>query len=534
MPRPPPEVAVRPAPPPAPPAPVVDEEGLGALPTSYESDSVVALARDPRTLFVFWSFGPRTLSAAAAELDWPVTRIRVFDGDALIREEPCSLEARNWYLGELPSGRTLRVELVLVGRDGQSRRLGPPSAPVTLPSEGPAVEAPIRFMKVDPETPLAEAEAEISEEITTDETQFLAWERIPLPGSAEGVGSSAQLQTQTRRSARRLVPPPKGGEEALAGVERGWSPSASGQGLGVKRRRAPGVFVAPPAHLTASGQGPGVSGLRPARRGLVRTLVERPERGWVPPTESGQGPGVRGGAVTASGQGPGVRGGAVTASGQGPGIAARVRGGALTASGQGRGLALPERGDWAPALAAVPPGGAGAEAHAWSASGSGQGLGMGPYASGWTPATPVSVRVPPYEPRPSPERPAPRANAAPPVAPPVSEAAPARPTVQPPPPRVEAGPPPRVETAPPPRVEAAPPPRPPAAPPPRAEAPVPAPVRPEPAPSSPPPAQAAPPKPAAKPWPAAAQAAESALAARRKGGSRSGGQGGGSGTGGEG
>jgi hypothetical protein len=514
-------VAARPTPPPAPPAPV-DEEGLGALPTSYESDSVVALARDPRTLFVFWSFGARTLSTAAAALDWPVTRIRVYDGDALIREEPCSLEARNWYLGELSPGRTLRAELALVGRDGRSRRLGPVSAPVTLPSEGPVVhEAPIRFMKVDPETPLAEAEAEISEEITTDETQFLSWERIPLPGSAEGVGSSAQLQTQTRRSARRLVPPPKGGEEAPVGVERGWAPSASGQGPGIKRRRAPGVFVAPPAHLTASGQGPGVSGLRPARRGLVRTLVERPERGWVPPTESGQGPGVRGGAVTASGQGPGVRGGAVTASGQGPGISARGRGGAVTASGQGRGLALPDRGDWAPALAAVPPGGAGAEGRAWSASGSGQGLGMGPYASGWTPATPVSVRVPPYEPRPSLERPAPQANAAPPAAPPRSDAAPTRPPVQPPPPRVDAAPPPRPHAAPPPRVEAAPPPRP--------GAPVPAPVRQEPAPSGPPPAQTAPPKPAAKPWPAAAQAAESALAARRKGGSRSGGQGGGSG-----
>jgi len=299
------------------------EEGLGELAMSHERDLTVAMAQDPRTLFVFWSFGPRTLLTLDAGLEAPTLRLRVFQGGVLVREKPFNLEDRNLYVRDLPPGQTLRVELYLLDRHGRSVRLGLPSAPVILPSEGPAAQTEIRFMKVDPEMSLKEVEGKISDELG-HAARFLPWNRVSLPSSVES--SFLRGGPDDQRQVRRFVPPP-GAKDLLprsAGVltpsgqgpllERGWGPpTSSGQASGGPPRWRSWV-------PTPSGRG---IALPPSVHALPRLEVPVPER-VATLSASGQGVGLMGGGQRPweSGQGPGVRGNeglnqALSGSGQG-------------------------------------------------------------------------------------------------------------------------------------------------------------------------------------------------------------------------
>jgi hypothetical protein len=119
----------------------VRDEGLGELPWTYGDDLLVALPRDPRTLFVYWDQGQATLDAAFAHLERPKVQLWIFARGAdweRVAVLDVALEARGWYVHDLEPGRTYRAELHVVGAGGQDRPLPGPSNATGLPPKGPS------------------------------------------------------------------------------------------------------------------------------------------------------------------------------------------------------------------------------------------------------------------------------------------------------------------------------------------------------------------------------------------------------------
>jgi hypothetical protein len=135
--------------------PDVYDEHLGELPSAYHDDAHVLLARDPSTAFDYWDFREDTRRNAAHGLEDPKALLRVYDGGTLIREIDVALESRSYYLHGLSPGRHYRVELVWVGRDGQTRLIGRPSNVATLPPYGPSADTTVRFLRIPWGLPIA-------------------------------------------------------------------------------------------------------------------------------------------------------------------------------------------------------------------------------------------------------------------------------------------------------------------------------------------------------------------------------------------
>ena len=152
-----------PAPASAPPAPTVAasavstlspyDEQLGELPESYGEDAVVLLPKDPQCLYLYWDFSQATLERAFAWMPGLHTRLRLFDGERMVREVEFSVGARSWYLHGLSPARSYRVELVALAEDGQARRIGPGSNPMRLPPVGPSRFRDDRFVRVPFDVP---------------------------------------------------------------------------------------------------------------------------------------------------------------------------------------------------------------------------------------------------------------------------------------------------------------------------------------------------------------------------------------------
>jgi hypothetical protein len=137
-------------------APSAYDEGLGELPWSYGDDALIALPRDPRTLFVYWDHARATLDAAFAGLEHPRAQIWLFvkgAGWERIRTIDFALESRGYYIHDLDPGRVYRAELHAVGAS-QDRPLPGPSNEVLLPPVGPSPVVDDRFVHIPWELPL--------------------------------------------------------------------------------------------------------------------------------------------------------------------------------------------------------------------------------------------------------------------------------------------------------------------------------------------------------------------------------------------
>lgn len=126
-------------------APVPWDEGLGELPWSYEDDAVVALARDPETLWIYWDFAHPTVQAALQGVENPHAKLRIFEQGRLIRELDFALESRSFYVNFLVPGRHYRAEIFFVGSNGVQQRVGKPSNSIGLPPRGPSPVMDDRF-----------------------------------------------------------------------------------------------------------------------------------------------------------------------------------------------------------------------------------------------------------------------------------------------------------------------------------------------------------------------------------------------------
>ncbi len=238
------------------------EENLGELPLDYGNDLALALARDPHTLFITWDFSVATRARATEGFEAARAVLRVFDGDRLVREHEVALESRSFYIHGLPAGRPYRVEAHLVSRDGRTRRIGSSTHPIALPRTGPSPDTSIRYMQMPPPprvpvsggVPAAPVAAvsgprRWSEE-QVEEHEYITWQRVPLPGSAD---SAAIMGKRKERTSRRvgegeeagppehlelpLRPPGSSEQSAGGGPGRGgsseqthWTPPPSGRG----------------------------------------------------------------------------------------------------------------------------------------------------------------------------------------------------------------------------------------------------------------------------------------------------------------
>jgi hypothetical protein len=140
-----------------PPVSAAEDEGLGELPWTYGNDLLVALPRDPHTLFVYWDHSRATLDAAFANLPGAKVQLWVFarsDGWDRVRVIEVALEARGWYIHDLDPGRLYRAELHVIGSGGQDRPLPGPSVSTALPPHGASPQIDDRYATLPWEVPL--------------------------------------------------------------------------------------------------------------------------------------------------------------------------------------------------------------------------------------------------------------------------------------------------------------------------------------------------------------------------------------------
>ena len=116
-------------------------DGLGDLPRGYDDGRLVALVRDPQTLFLYWDFSAHQIEQAFAGLGAAKAVLKLWNtrgaGADLVREADVHLEARGWYVRDLPSGLEVRVEIWAVGERGARllRAARPVRLPPALPSD---------------------------------------------------------------------------------------------------------------------------------------------------------------------------------------------------------------------------------------------------------------------------------------------------------------------------------------------------------------------------------------------------------------
>ena len=131
------------------------DDGLGELPWIYGDGRLVALVRDPSTLFVYWDFSPQQIDQAFAGLGQARAVLQLWtgkNGGELVREQEVHLAARSWYVRELPAGCEVRVELWALGEKG-ARMLRAARA-VKLPPSVPSEVLEAFYLRIPLDQPL--------------------------------------------------------------------------------------------------------------------------------------------------------------------------------------------------------------------------------------------------------------------------------------------------------------------------------------------------------------------------------------------
>jgi len=125
-------------------------EGLGELPWAYGDARLVGLVRDPSTLFVYWDFSQQQIEQAFAGLGPARAVLKLWNArnasGELVRETDVQLEARGWYVRELPPGTEIRAELWAMGANGA--RLMRAARPVRLPPDLPSDQLEAFYLKL--------------------------------------------------------------------------------------------------------------------------------------------------------------------------------------------------------------------------------------------------------------------------------------------------------------------------------------------------------------------------------------------------
>jgi uncharacterized protein len=129
------------------------EEGLGELPWSYADDVLVALPRDPRTLFLYWDHAQETLRHAFQDLAGGRAQLWIFARESegrwrRVRTIEFALESRSYYVHDLEASLVYRAEIHVVDRQGRERLLARSSNEMMLPPVGASPIVDDRFMRI--------------------------------------------------------------------------------------------------------------------------------------------------------------------------------------------------------------------------------------------------------------------------------------------------------------------------------------------------------------------------------------------------
>jgi hypothetical protein len=113
-------------------------EELGELPWTYGDGRLVALIRDPQTIYVYWDLSQQQIEQAFGGLGTARASLKIWNvrGADLVRDIEVHLESRGWYVRELPSALEVRVELWALGDRGA--RMLRAARPIKLPPSQPS------------------------------------------------------------------------------------------------------------------------------------------------------------------------------------------------------------------------------------------------------------------------------------------------------------------------------------------------------------------------------------------------------------
>jgi hypothetical protein len=126
------------------------------LPAAYGTQTLVALPKDPTTLFLFWDFDLATGQAVARDLGAARIVLRLYDEMKLVREIDLNLEAGHLYLCDLPKDRAYRLEVHAIGESGKSSRIAVAESPLEM---GVDSDASLRTARLSWSTPLSNLKA---------------------------------------------------------------------------------------------------------------------------------------------------------------------------------------------------------------------------------------------------------------------------------------------------------------------------------------------------------------------------------------
>ncbi|MCA1826992.1 MAG: DUF4912 domain-containing protein [Myxococcales bacterium] len=160
-------------------------EGLGELPWTYGDGRLVSLIRDPNTLYVYWDFSQQQIDQAFHGLGAARAVLKMWSTRGeLTRETEVHLEARGWYLRELPAGIELRAELWAVGEKGA--RMLRAARPVKLPPAAPSDQLDAFYLKLPLDQPLRDGGLTGGRSLNYGGAAPAGWERRLQPRGFDG------------------------------------------------------------------------------------------------------------------------------------------------------------------------------------------------------------------------------------------------------------------------------------------------------------------------------------------------------------
>jgi hypothetical protein len=163
-------------------------EGLGDLPAWYGDARLVALVRDPSTLYVYWDFSPQQVEQAFAGLGAARSVLKLLNSRSnspdLVIELEVHLETRGWYVRDLPSGVDLRAELWAVGERGV--RMLRAARPVRLPPAVPSDQLEAFYLRLQLDQPLPHDRVSTGRPLSYVGAAPAGWERRIEPRSFTG------------------------------------------------------------------------------------------------------------------------------------------------------------------------------------------------------------------------------------------------------------------------------------------------------------------------------------------------------------
>lgn len=175
-------------------------EGLGELPWAYGDARLVSMVRDPSTLFIYWDFSQQQIDQAFHGLGAARAQLKLWTartgGSELVRDTEVHLEARGWYVRELPPGTELRAELWAVGEKGA--RMLRAARPVKLPAAVPSDQLETFYLRLPLDHSLRDG-IHSGGPLNYGGAAPAGWERRVQPRSA---GESSQGPLGTNSGAR--------------------------------------------------------------------------------------------------------------------------------------------------------------------------------------------------------------------------------------------------------------------------------------------------------------------------------------------